>query len=91
MIPVKLMYQNSKNTNNSFVIVGRYDYIILKKMYKHILDADIISFFFLNSKDGMNDMLRLQNFTDEIRTYCTTSTKDTMTIITELRCYHYQG
>ena len=89
MIPVKLMYQNNKNTNNSFVIVGRYDYIILKKMYKHILDADII--IFLNSKDGMNDMLRLQNVTDEIRTYCTTSTKDTMTIITELRCYHYQG
>ena len=48
MIPVKLMYQNSKNTNNSFVIVGRYDYIILKKMYKHILDADII--FFLKFK-----------------------------------------
>ena len=45
MIPVKLMYQNSKKTNNSFVIVGRYDYIILKKMYKHILDADIIRFF----------------------------------------------
>ena len=88
MIPVKLMYQNSKNTNNSFVIVGRYDYIILTKMYKHILDADII---FFNSKEGMNDMLRLQNFTHEIRTYCTTSTKDTMTIITELRCYHYQG
>ena len=59
MIPVKLMYQNSKNTNNSFVIVGRYDYIILKKMYKHILDADIIreiDFFF----QKMDDMLRFQ-------------------------------
>ena len=42
MIRVKLIYQNSKNTNNSFVIVGRHDYLILKKMYAHILDADII-------------------------------------------------
>ena len=92
MIPVKLMYQNSKNTNNSFVIVGRYDYIMLKKMYEHILDADIIrEFVFFNSTDGMNDTLKLHNFIDEIRTYCTTSTKDTITVITELRCYHYQG
>ena len=51
MIPVKLMYQNSKNTNNSFVIVGRYDYIILKKMYKHILDADIIRFFLIQKME----------------------------------------
>ena len=90
MIPVKLMYQNSKNTNNSFVIVGRYDYIILKKMYKHILDADIIreiDVFF----QKIDDMLGFQNFIDEIRTYCTTSTKDTITVITELRWYHYQG
>ena len=89
MIPVKLMYQNSKNTNNSFVIVGRYDYIILKKMYKHILDADIIREIDFFSKDGR--YVKVSNFIDEIRTYCTTSTKDTITVITELRWYHYQG
>ena len=52
MIPAKFMHQNSKKTNNSFVIVGRYDYIILKKMYKHILDADIIREIDFFSKDG---------------------------------------
>ena len=93
MICVKLMYQISKNSNNSFNIVGRYDYIILKKMYEHILDEDITREcgIFLYSKNGMKDMLRLHNFIDEIITYCTTSTKETRTIITELRYYHYQG
>ena len=33
------------------------------------------------SKDGMNDILMLHNFIDEIITYCTISTKETMTII----------
>ena len=65
------MYQNSKNSNNSFVIVGNYDYIMLTKMYDNILDKRIIKEcgYFLYSKDGMTDMLRLHNVIDEIITY----------------------
>ena len=66
MIRVKLMYQISKKTNNLFAIISRYDYIILKKMYEHILDEDIIRECFFFSTDGM-----LHNFIDEIITYCT--------------------
>ena len=68
---VKLMYQISKKSNGSFVVIGSYDYRILKKMYENMMDEEIVKECgrFLYSKDGMKDMLRFHNLMDEIITY----------------------
>ena len=68
---VKLMYQISKKNNSSFVVIGSYDYRILKQTYENILDEDIIKECgeFLYSKDGMKAMLKFHDFIDEIITY----------------------
>ena len=68
---VKLMYQISKKNNSSFVVIGSYDYRILKQTYENILDEDIIKECgkFLYSKDGMKAMLKFHDFIDEIIIY----------------------
>ena len=68
---VKLMYEISKKNNSSLVVIGSYDYKILKKMYENILDEDYIKYCgkLLYCKHGMKDMLRCHNLLDEIITY----------------------
>ena len=67
----KLMYQISKKNNGSFVVIGSFDYRILKQMYENILDEECIKDCgkLLYWKHGMKDMLRCLNLLDEIITY----------------------
>lgn len=67
----KIMFNISKNSNSSFVVISSYDYRTLKKMYENILEENIVRECgeFLYSKDGMKDLLRCHNLLDEIINY----------------------
>jgi hypothetical protein len=67
----QIMFNISKKSNSSFVVISSYDYRTLKKMYENILEEHIIRECgrFLYSKDGMKDMIRCHNLLDEIINY----------------------
>ena len=64
------MYKVSKKSD-SFVVIGSYDYRILKMIYEKVLDEHIVRECgeYLYSKDGMRDMLRCHNLLDELIQY----------------------
>ena len=84
------MYEKNKNNNSSLVVINNYDYRTLKKLYENILDEDIVEEcgHFLNSKDGMKDMIKCHNLLDEI--ICYNFKKVTMINMIKLKYCHYQ-
>ena len=67
----QIMFNISKKSNSSFVVISSYDYRTLNKMYDNILEEHIIRECgrFLYSKDGMKDMIRCHNLLGEIISY----------------------